>query len=60
MPKKKLTKTRVRIILDNMFKAANVLTRDKLDYRSTSHLTMSFNAILDIGTKLQRARDRLK
>jgi hypothetical protein len=57
---KRLTKARVKVIMKSMFNMANKLTRDKLDYRSDSFVPMSFNAILDLGTKLDRARNKIK
>ena len=46
--------------MKSMFDIANKLTRDKMDYRSDSLVPMSFNAIFDIGTKLDRARNKIK
>ena len=60
MPKKKLTKAQVKRSMKSMFDIANKLTRDKMDYRSDSLVPMSFNVIFDIGTKLDRARNKLK
>tara|TARA_Y100001938_G_scaffold109189_1_gene149222 strand:+ start:836 stop:1015 length:180 start_codon:yes stop_codon:yes gene_type:complete len=57
---KRLTKARVKVIMKSMVDMANKLTRDKLDHRTNSFVPMSFDAIFDIGTKLFRARNKIK
>ena len=59
MPKKKLSKAQVKRSIANIHKNLKILFDDKL-YAEGSLVPMSAVKLLDIGTKLSMARDRIK
>ena len=59
MPKKKLTKAQVKRYRANIHKNLKLLFDDKA-YAEGSLVPMTATKLLDIGTKLSMARDRIK
>ncbi len=59
MPKKKLTKAQVKRSIANIHKNLRMLFDDKA-YAEKSLVPMTAAKLLDIGTKLSMARDRMK
>jgi hypothetical protein len=59
MPKKKLTKAQVKKAIKNIHANLRILFDDKL-YAEGSLVPMTAVKLLDIGTKLSMARDRIK
>jgi len=60
MPKKKLTKAQVKRKFKTILTSMRSMFVDKLDYPSSSYVTLSMKKIIEDSASYARAKDRVK